>query len=214
MEWIKEVINFILHIDRYITLLIEQFGQWSYFFLFLIVFCETGLVVTPFLPGDSLLFAIGAFASKGDFKIEFIAPILVFAALIGDNVNYFVGKKLGSALFTKEKSRFFNKAYLDKTHIFYEKHGAKTVIIARFVPIVRTFAPFVAGIGAMEYKKFMIFSVLGALLWVTLFLGAGYLFGNISFVQKNFTLVILIIIILSILPGIYELIKAKRMQKA
>jgi len=204
----NQIIDFILHIDKNLLAIINQFGIWSYFIIFLIIFAETGFVVTPFLPGDSLLFAIGALSAKGGFNIIFAYIPLVFAAVLGDAVNYFIGHKLGRKAFRGK--HIFKKEHLESTELFYEKHGGKTIILARFVPIVRTFAPFVAGIGKMNYGKFFSYNVVGGTLWVTLFLFAGYFFGNIPYIKENFTIVIVVIIILSVIPGIYEFVKEKR----
>jgi membrane-associated protein len=203
------MLEMILHVDRYLVTMIENFGAFSYLFLFLIVFAETGLVVTPFLPGDSLLFATGTFAAVGSFNLFWLFAVLSLAAIIGDSVNYAVGKFLGEKL-CLAYPRIIKKEYLDKTHQFYEKYGGKTIVIARFVPIVRTFAPFVAGIGKMGYPQFLFFNVSGGLLWVTLFVGGGYFFGNIPIIKENFSITILIIIILSILPAIIEVLKHRR----
>lgn len=210
MELIKQIVDFVLHLDKHLSSLIQQFGLWTYFILFVVVFCETGFVVTPFLPGDSLLFAAGTFAAIGAFKVGWLVVILSAAAIIGDTVNYWIGNYVGPKVFTKEKTRFFKKEYLDRTHEFYEKHGGKTIIIARFIPIIRTFAPFVAGIGKMSYGRFLSYNVIGGIVWVTLFVFGGYFFGNIPVVKKNFSLVIILIIIISILPGIGEFIRNRR----
>jgi membrane-associated protein len=210
MEYIKNLLDFILHIDLYIKLLIENFGSTTYVILFAIIFCETGLVVTPFLPGDSFLFTVGAFSANGDLNVILVTLILTAAAIVGDQVNYLVGKKLGPKVFHYEKSRFFKKEYLIKAHEFYEKYGGKTIIIARFVPIIRTFAPFVAGIGDMSYRRFLLYNVVGGISWVVLFIGAGYFFGNLEIVKHNFTLVIFGIIFISLLPGIIEYWQIKR----
>jgi len=207
---IAKIIDFILHLDKYISILIQDFGLWTYLILFLIVFCETGLVVTPFLPGDSLLFAVGAFAAKGSLNILWSFIILSAAAIIGDTVNYWIGHILGPKVFNNEKSRFFKKEYLDRTHQFYEKYGGETIIIARFVPIIRTFAPFVAGIGSMTYWKFLSYNIIGGIGWVAIFVFGGYFFGRIPFVEKNFTVIIFVIIIISMLPGIIEIIRHRR----
>ena len=199
------IIDFFLHIDKNLATVIQNYGLGTYLILFLIIFCETGLVITPFLPGDSLLFAAGAFASIGSLNITILLLLLGFAAVIGDTINYFIGSYIGEKAF-KEKSRFLKKEYLDKTKTFYEKYGPKTIIIARFIPIIRTFAPFVAGMGKMKYKKFIVYNLIGGILWVFLFLLAGYFFGNISFVKNNFSLVIIAIIAISILPAVYEYI--------
>ncbi|MBF0359980.1 MAG: DedA family protein [Oligoflexia bacterium] len=208
---IKEFIEIILHLDQHLAVITSQYGQWTYLILFLIVFCETGLVVTPFLPGDSLLFAAGAISatSNGNILPQYIAAILVIAALLGDNLNYWVGRFIGPKVFHREKSIFLNKKHLDRTRLFYERHGGKTIIIARFMPIIRTFAPFVAGIGKMNYMRFLSFSIFGALFWVISLVGAGYYFGNIPIVKKNFTVVIFAIIFISILPMIIGFINGK-----
>jgi membrane-associated protein len=210
MEFIKDFIDILLHLDKHLAGIIQQYGVWTYLILFLIIFCETGLVVTPILPGDSLLFATGAFAATGALDLVTILILLTVAAILGDTVNYWIGSYIGPKAFQYEKSRLFKKEYLIRTHEFYEKHGGKTIIIARFMPIIRTFAPFVAGIGKMTYSKFLMYNVSGGILWIGLFVLGGYFFGNIPFVKKNFTLVILAIIILSILPGVIEFIRHKR----
>jgi len=211
MDVIKGIIDFILHIDAHLLELTNTYGIWIYVIIFVIVFCETGLVVTPFLPGDSLLFATGAIIALpgSELNLFLMAIVIIVAAIIGDATNYYIGKTLGVKIFSI-KSRFIKKEYLDKTQAFYEKHGGKTIIYARFIPIIRTFAPFVAGIGTMNYSRFFTFNVVGAILWVVLFLGAGYLFGNIPLIKNNFSLVILIIIVASLLPILFEYIKAKR----
>jgi membrane-associated protein len=210
MEFIKLIIDFILHIDDHLVELSSQYGVWVYAIIFLIVFCETGLVVTPFLPGDSLLFATGAIVAMpgSGLNILLMALVVVVAAILGDTVNYHIGKAFGSQLF-KKPSRWIKQEYLDKTHAFYEKYGGKTIIYARFVPIIRTFAPFVAGIGVMNYSKFIMFNVVGGILWTFLFLSAGYWFGNIPFIRDNFSMVILAIIGISLIPVFLELIKVK-----
>ncbi len=206
MEIINTLISFVLHIDKHLAEIIQYFGNWTYGILFAIIFCETGLVVTPFLPGDSLLFAVGTFAATGSFNIFWLTIILMVAAVIGDSVNYAIGKYFGHYLINhKMTARFIKKEYLDKTHSFYERHGGKTIILARFVPIVRTFAPFVAGIGEMSYIKFFSYNVIGGIVWVALFTLAGYFFGNIPIIRENFTIVIYIIIFISILPPIIEI---------
>jgi len=215
MELLAAPINFILHIDVHLAELAATYGTWIYGILFVIVFCETGLVATPILPGDSMLFAAGAVAATNP---EALSPhlmilILLFAPFLGDNVNYWVGNKLGQKVFSKPKSLFFNPEYLNRTHKFYEKYGPKMVIIARFVPIVRTFAPFVAGIGKMHYPKFILMSSIGSLLWVPTFIYAGYFFGGIPFIKKNFTLVIFGIIFVSLLPAVFEFLKSKTAKK-
>lgn len=204
------IIDIILHLDKYIDLLIKSMGIWSYAIIFLVIFCETGFVVTPFLPGDSLLFAIGTFAALGSFEISLIIMLLTIAAIAGDTVNYWIGNYIGPKVFHSGQSRFLNKKHIDRTHKFYEKHGGKTIIIARFIPIIRTFAPFVAGIGKMDYRKFLAYNVIGGILWVFLLTLAGYFFGNIPVVRQNFSIVIIVIIIISIMPGIIEFVRQKR----
>jgi membrane-associated protein len=207
MEFIKSLLDVVLHLDRHLNEYAAQFGIWLYIILFGIIFAETGLVVTPFLPGDSLLFAVGALAaSPGSvLNVHLVVIVLTVAAILGDTVNYWAGKKFGPAVFRSESSRWLNKKHIERTHRFYEKYGGKTVILARFVPIVRTFAPFVAGIGAMSYAKFILYNIIGAILWVTSMTYLGYLFGNIPIVKKNFTLVALGIVFVSILPALYEI---------
>jgi membrane-associated protein len=212
MEMVKKLIDIVLHVDDYLKDLVPQYGPWIYAILFLIIFCETGLVVTPVLPGDSLLFAIGALAGAGVLSLPLILLLLVVAAILGDTVNYWIGHFIGPKVF-KGESRFLNKKYLDKTHEFYERYGGKTIIIARFVPIVRTFAPFVAGVGSMTYGKFMSYNIFGGILWVFSMTLAGYFFGNLPIVQKNFSLVILVIIFISILPGIIEYLRERKRLK-
>ena len=207
---LKLIIDIILHLDKYLDVLITGMGPWSYAILFLIIFCETGLVITPFLPGDSLLFAIGTFAALGSLDVNLCIFLLSIAAIAGDTVNYWVGKIIGPKVFHEEKSRFFNKQHLERTHQFYEKYGGKTIIIARFVPIIRTFAPFVAGIGRMTYLKFITYNVIGGVAWILAFISCGFFFGNIPVVKRNFTLVIMAIIVISILPGVIEFIREKR----
>ena len=204
--------DFIIHIDKHLQVLASEYGLWLYGILFVIIFCETGLVVTPFLPGDSLLFAAGSLASVPGSTLDEHLLFLVFfvAAVLGDSVNYSIGHKLGPKVFDFRKSRFFNPEHLEKTRAFFEKYGGKTIIIARFIPIIRTFAPFVAGIGAMAYPKFILFNILGALLWVGLFSYSGYFFGQLPFVQENFKLLILGIIVFSLLPPVLEYFKHKR----
>ncbi|CNE11532.1 DedA family protein [Yersinia nurmii] len=212
MEFIRFVIDFILHIDVHLAELVAQYGIWVYGILFLILFCETGLVVTPFLPGDSLLFVAGALAAlpTNDLNVHTMVALMVIAAIIGDAVNYTIGRVFGEKLFSNPDSKIFRRAYLDKTHQFYEKHGGKAIILARFVPIVRTFAPFVAGMGKMSYRHFAAYNVIGALVWVLLFTYAGYIFGNVPFVQNNLKLLIVVIIVVSILPGVIEVWRHRR----
>lgn len=206
---IGTVIDFILHIDQHLTSLSAQYGMWIYAILFLIIFCETGLVATPFLPGDSLLFAAGGIAAVGGMNIHIMVLILLVAAILGDAVNFMIGKYFGAKLFSNPDSKIFRRAYLEKTHAFYEKHGGKTIIIARFVPIVRTFAPFVAGMGDMHYGRFIRYNIIGALAWVLLFSYLGYFFANIPLVKNNLGLVLGAIIVISILPAVIEIVRAK-----
>lgn len=214
MEFLHLVIDFILHIEVHLDYLIQTYHTWTYLILFMIIFCETGVVVLPFLPGDSLLFAIGAFAARGSFDFWTISLTLLVAAIIGDSLNYSIGKYVGPKVFYKNDSKFFNKSHLLKAQAFYEKYGAKTIIIARFIPIVRTFAPFVAGIGEMTYKKFMTYNVVGAISWIFIFIPLGYFFGNLPFVQQNFKLVMIGIIVLSILPPFIEYIRERNAKVA
>ena len=203
------LIDFILHIDRHLHQLASEYGLWVYGIVFLIVFCETGLVVLPLLPGDSLLFAAGSLASLPDSQLS---PHLLFlglsiAAILGDTLNYWIGKKIGPKVFASQESRFFKREYLDKTHAFYLKYGAKTIVIARFIPIIRTFAPFVAGVGEMPYRTFIFYNIIGAVIWVGSFIYAGFYFGQLLIVQTNFKLIILAIIILSITPPVIEYLR-------
>jgi membrane-associated protein len=206
MEFIKSLIDLFLHLDKHLNEVIQNYGLWTYLILFLIVFCETGLVVTPILPGDSLLFAAGALSATdgSPLNIWLLFILLSVAAIIGDTVNYWIGSYLGPKVFSQEKSRFFKKEHLIRTQKFYEKYGGKTIIIARFIPIVRTFAPFVAGIGKMNYVYFITYNIVGGIIWVAICLAAGYLFGNIPVVKNNFSIVIIAICFISILPAIIE----------
>ncbi len=211
MELIHQLIDFILHVEEHLAAFIGEYGVLVYVLLFLIVFAETGLVVTPFLPGDSLLFAAGALAApaQGLMDWEVLVPLLLVAAILGDTVNYSIGKWLGPKVFQYKSSFFFKQEYLQKAHAFYERYGGRAIVLARFVPIVRTFAPFVAGVGTMQYSKFVFYNVLGAVLWVGIFVGAGYVFGNLPYVQDNMKLVLLGIIIVSVLPIVCEFARAK-----
>ncbi|MFL5505833.1 MAG: DedA family protein [Gemmatimonadales bacterium] len=209
MDVIRQLVDFILHIDIHLAELIARYGTGTLVLLFLIVFAETGLVVTPFLPGDSLLFAAGAFAARGALDIGLLVPILLVAAILGDTVNYWIGHKIGRRAFSG-KIPFIKQEYLQRTESFYERHGGKTIILARFVPIIRTFAPFVAGIGTMSYARFIVYNVVGAVLWVVLFTVGGYFFGNLPMVQRNFKLVILAIIVVSVMPIVVEFVRARR----
>ncbi|MDR1096649.1 MAG: DedA family protein [Tannerella sp.] len=206
------LIDFIIHIDVHLAELVRDYGAWIYGILFLVIFCETGLVVTPFLPGDSLLFVAGTLAALGDnhINVHLMVILLISAAILGDACNYLIGKFFGEKLFRNPDSKIFKQAYLKKTHDFYEKHGGKTIIIARFVPIVRTFAPFVAGMGKMSYPHFFSFNIIGGAAWVALFMYAGYFFGNVDFVKHNLSLLIIAIILVSVLPGMIEIWRQKR----
>jgi membrane-associated protein len=210
VELIKDFIDFFLHLDKHLSAVIQSCGSWTYVLLFLIIFCETGLVVTPILPGDSLLFATGALAATGSLNVFWIFMLLTIAAVLGDTVNYWIGYFAGPKVFHDGKrSRFLKKEYLDKTHRFYERYGGKTIILARFVPIVRTFAPFVAGIGRMSYWRFICYNVVGGIAWIALFVFGGYWFGNLPAVKENFTLVIFGIIFLSILPPVIAILRSR-----
>ena len=210
MELIEKLIDLVLHLDQHLVELVTQYGSWTYGILFLIIFCETGLVVTPFLPGDSLLFAVGALAATGALDVSYVVILLTAAAIIGDNVNYWIGYTIGPRVFQGESSRFFNRKHLERTHRFYEKYGGKTVILARFIPIVRTFAPFVAGIGRMTYGRFLLYDVPGGVAWIAIFVYAGYFFGNIPIVKRNFTLVVFAIVFISLLPAVIEYVQHRR----
>ena len=207
MEAVKFLIDFVLHIDQHLLALCANYGPWVYAILFIIVFCETGLVVTPILPGDSLLFAVGSMAAIGALDVTWVILILMAAAILGDTVNYTFGNYVGPKVFHEEQGRFLNKEYLLRTHAFYEKHGGKTIIIARFLPIIRTFAPFVAGIGRMTYPRFLFFNVFGGVLWVLLFVLVGYWFGNISVIQKNFSTVIIALVLIPGIPAAVEFVR-------
>jgi len=216
MSFMSRLIDIAFHLDKHLGPLIEHNGPWTYVILFVVIFCETGLVVAPFLPGDSLLFAAGAFAAKPvlfggtDLKPVWLFLILAAAAVLGDTVNYWIGRLIGPKVFHQEKVRFFKKEYLERTHRFYEKYGGETIIIARFVPIVRTFAPFVAGIGRMSYGRFISYNIIGGAAWVAMFVFGGYFFGNIPFIQRNFSLVIIAIILISSAPAIVEFFRQLR----
>jgi membrane-associated protein len=206
IELLKHFIDFVLHIDKQLFKIVLEYNTWTYLILFIVIFCETGLVVTPFLPGDSLLFAAGAIAATGSLSIGLLILIIFCAAVIGDNSNYFIGRFLGHKVYDKNY-RLINRKNLEKTHLFYEKHGGKTVVIARFMPILRTFAPFVAGVGTMKYTRFFFFSLAGNILWVNLFCFSGYLFANNSFVKNNFSIVVIAIILISFIPPAYTICK-------
>lgn len=212
MDFIHLVIDFILHIDGHLSELFTQYGLWIYGILFLIIFCETGLVVTPFLPGDSLLFATGALvaiSAGSGLDINVMALVVISAAILGNIVNYTIGRFFGKQLFRNPNSKIFRRDYLDKAHTFYEKHGGVAIIMTRFIPIIRTFAPFVAGMGGMSYPRFIAYNIIGAVLWVGIFLYAGYFFGNIPSVRKNFTILIMAILVISVLPIVWEVWKAR-----
>lgn len=213
MSFFSQAIDFFLHLDKHLSQITSDYGGWTYGILFLTIFCETGLVVTPFLPGDSLLFAAGALAAIGALNPHYLFLLLALAGILGNTANYSIGRFVGPKVFTSN-SRFFKKQYLEKTHQFYEKHGGKAVIIGRFLPIFRTFVPFVAGIGAMSYMRYTIYNIIGSTLWVGLFIYAGYFFGNLPFIQKNFSLVIVAIIVISVLPGVAEFIRQRRKPRA
>jgi membrane-associated protein len=209
MDFFSKLIDIFLHLDRHLNEVIQDYGAWTYLILFVIIFCETGLVATPFLPGDSLLFAAGALAATGSLNVIWLFVLLSVAAIAGDTVNYWIGHKAGPRIFHRENVRFLNRKHLDRTHEFYEKYGGKTIIIARFVPIIRTFAPFVAGIGRMTYWRFVGYNVIGGIVWIAVCVFAGFLFGNIPIVKRNFSLVIIAIVVISILPAVFEIAKQR-----
>ena len=209
MEFLPKFFDLFIHLDHHINSVVEQFGVWTYAIVFLIIFCETGLVFTPFLPGDSLLFVLGALAAIGSLQLWPLVGVLILAAILGDTVNFWIGNLLAPKIFSGQRIRFLKREHLERTHQFFEKYGGKTIIIARFVPIVRTFAPFLAGVGSMTYGKFLTYNVVGGILWVGVVVAAGYFFGNLEFVRKNFSLVVLGIIFVSLLPGVIEYIKHK-----
>jgi len=213
MELLKKIIDIALHLDRYLSAVIQQYGMWTYAILFVVIFIETGFVVMPFLPGDSLLFAAGTFAALKALDIRLILLILSAAAIIGDTVNYWVGHRLGPKVFRNENARFFKKEYLERTHAFYEKHGGKTIIIARFVPIIRSFAPLIAGVGRMSYGRFLSFNIIGGVGWVVLLSGAGYFFGNIPVVKNNYSLAIVAIIAISTVPIVVEYMRHRKKKR-
>jgi membrane-associated protein len=210
MELIHTLIDYMLHFEVHLDYIISNYHAWTYLFLFLIIFVETGLIIMPFLPGDSLLFAVGAIAARGSLDFWSISATLLVAAILGDTINYSFGKFIGPKVFAQKNHKFFNIDHLEKAQAFYEKYGAKTVILARFLPIVRTFAPFVAGIGKMTYKKFMSYNVIGAGLWIFSFIPLGYFFGNLPAVQRNFKYVMLAIVVISVIPGVIAYIQEKR----
>jgi membrane-associated protein len=215
MELISNVIDWVLHFDHHLKSVVEHYGLWAYCILFLIVFCETGLVVTPFLPGDSLLFVAGALAAGGGLNIGILLLVLMVAAILGDTVNYRIGQYVGPRVFRQGRtSRWLKREHLDRTEAFFAKYGGKTIVMARFVPIVRTFAPFVAGMGSMAYPRFLSFNVVGGVAWVCLLTLAGYWFGRIPAVERNFTLVVLAIIVISLLPPLFEFLRTRRHKRA
>lgn len=214
MEWISQFAGLILHLDQHLLEFAQNYGNWIYGLLFLIVFCETGLVVTPFLPGDSLLFVAGAVAGAGALNVHLMVLLLVIAAVLGDSLNFAIGRWLGPRVFRFEDSWFFKKSYVQKAHEFYERHGGKTIVIARFLPIIRTYAPFVAGIAKMDYGKFIVYNVSGAILWVASLSYAGYFFGGLEIIKNNLTLVIVAIIIISLLPGVIEYLRSRKATRA
>lgn len=197
------LMDFFIHLDKHLNLIIETYGLWTYLILFLVIFLETGIVITPFLPGDSLLFAAGAYTAKGSLEVGWLFGLLCLAAIIGDTINYWIGYTVGWRAF-QSRSRFLKREYLDRTHQFYERYGGKTIFLARFIPIIRTFAPFVAGIGRMAYGRFAFYNILGAIVWTGLFISGGHYFGQLPLVKDNFSLVILAIIVISVLPAIFE----------
>jgi membrane-associated protein len=215
MEFIANLIEYVLHLDKHLNSIIQVWGLWCYLIFFIVIFCETGLVVTPFLPGDSLLFALGTLSvpPANSLHIGWLFILLSAAAVLGDSANYTIGKYLGEMILRHQGKWFLKKEHIDCTHQFYEKYGAKTIVLARFVPIVRTFAPFIAGVGEMTYLKFFSYNVVGGILWVTLFVFGGYFFGNIPIIKRNFTFVIFAIIIISIMPAVIEVIRQKRLSK-
>jgi membrane-associated protein len=216
IDLIKKLIDFIIHIDAHLAEIIQEYGLWTYGVLFLIIFAETGLVVTPFLPGDSLLFAAGAFCAqpKTGLNVHLMAVLLFIAAVIGDTLNYWIGSRVGPKVFSREDSMFLKRKHLERAHTFFEKYGGQAIILARFVPIVRTFVPFVAGVGKMSYKKFIVYNIVGGFIWIYAFIYLGFAFGNHPVVQKNFKLVIIAIIVLSVLPMVFEFIRALRETRA
>ena len=210
MELLAAFADIVLHLDTHLLALVGEYGTWIYAILFLIIFCETGLVIAPFLPGDSLLFVAGALCGMGSLDITWLAPLLMLAAFTGDNTNYWIGRVVGARLLRHANARFIRQEHLDKTHAYYDKHGGKTILFARFLPIVRTFAPFVAGIGRMHYQLFLMFSALGSLVWITFFTVGGYFFGNIPIIKNNLTLMTLAIVFISFLPAIREFARHRR----
>jgi membrane-associated protein len=209
LELLATLVDIVLHLDQHLIWLVQNYGNWVYLILFLIVFCETGLVVMPFLPGDSLLFVAGAIAASGAMEVQWLAALLMLAAFCGDNTNYWIGRYFGPRIFSRAESRLLNRAHLEKTHRFYEKHGGKTIIFARFLPIVRTFAPFVAGVGRMAYPRFVAYSAFGGVFWISFFVFGGYFFGNVPVVKNNLTFFILGIVVVSVLPAIVQFVRSR-----
>lgn len=209
MEIISGFFDLLVHLDQHLLSLLQNYGGWVYLILFLIIFCETGLVVAPFLPGDSLLFVTGTLAATGALNVQGVAVLLMAASFSGDNTNYWIGRYLGPKVLRKEQSRFFNRSYLEKTQRFYEKHGGKTILVARFIPIIRTFAPFVAGIGRMRYLRFVLYSLGGSVFWISFFVFGGFYFGNVPLVKQNLTAFIFLIIFISILPGVVGYLRSR-----
>ncbi|BBJ24687.1 DedA family protein [Candidatus Nitrotoga sp. AM1P] len=210
MELLTSFIDIVLHLDVHLLAIMQAYGMWIYAILFMIIFCETGLVVMPFLPGDSLLFVVGALCGVGALEIQLVLPLLIAASFSGDSTNYWIGRLIGMRLVKRANSRFLKHEHLEKTHMFYKKHGGKAILFARFLPIVRTFAPFVAGIGLMRYRIFMLFSALGSIAWISLFTIGGYFLGNIPVVKDNLTLMVVIVIVISFLPALREFIRHRR----
>jgi membrane-associated protein len=209
LEILATFVDIVLHLDKHLIWLVQNYGDWVYLILFLIIFCETGLVITPFLPGDSLLFVAGAIAATGVMEVQWLATLLMLAAFSGDNTNYWIGRYFGPRIFKNSSSPLLNRAHLQKTHEFYEKHGGKTIIFARFLPIIRTFAPFVAGIGRMVYPRFVAYSAFGSVFWISFFVFGGYFFGNVPVVKNNLTFFIFAIIIISVLPGFIQFMRSR-----
>lgn len=215
LDYLRQGLDYVRHLEQHLDALLAACGVWTYVVMFLVIFCETGLVVTPFLPGDSLLFALGALSARSQgLNVWVLGIFLTIAAILGDSVNYWIGSLLGPRIFRGENVRFLNRKHLDRAHEFFERYGGKTIILARFVPIVRTFAPFVAGMGKMTYRRFMAYNVVGGIVWIALFLAAGYQFGSLDFVKKNFEIVILGIIFVSLLPAIFEYVRDRRRSRA
>jgi membrane-associated protein len=213
MELVLSFFDILLHLDKYLHAVILQYGNWTYLIFFIIIFCETGLVVTPFLPGDSLLFIAGTFCALGSLHLGWLLAVLSAAAILGNTVNYAIGSYIGPRVFYMEDSRFFKKEYLSRTHAFFEKYGPMTIVIGRFLPIIRTFAPFLAGVGRMSYGRFLTYNIVGCVLWIFLFTLGGYFFGTIPLVKNNFTLVIIIILVVSLLPTLAEFVRQKRLSR-